>query len=77
MPDCCGGSSRDTALEAYHRKESKTRGCTDVVPLLAFLVNWGVLFYVVHLARTTGGEVFNPGDTNALASVFEQIDEMT
>ena len=54
MPDCCGGSSRDTALEAYHRKESKTRGCTDVVPLLAFLVNWGVLCYVVHLARTTG-----------------------
>ena len=32
---------------------------------------------IVNLARTTGGEVFNPGDTNALASVFEQIDEMT
>lgn len=32
---------------------------------------------IVNLARTTGGEVFNPGDTNALASVFEQIDAMT
>ena len=32
---------------------------------------------MVNLARTTGGEVFNPGDTSALAGVFSQIDEMT
>ena len=32
---------------------------------------------IVNLARTTGGEVFNPGDTGALSSVFTQIDEMT
>ena len=32
---------------------------------------------IVNLARTTGGEVFNPDDTQALANVFSQIDEMT
>lgn len=32
---------------------------------------------IVNLARLTGGEVFNPGDTKALADVFKRIDEMT
>ncbi|MGC6488137.1 MAG: vWA domain-containing protein [Planctomycetota bacterium] len=32
---------------------------------------------IVNLARTTGGEVFNPGDAAALADVFSQIDDMT
>lgn len=32
---------------------------------------------IVNLARMTGGEVFNPGDTNALKGVFSAIDEMT
>lgn len=32
---------------------------------------------IVNLARTTGGEVFNPGDTNALKGVFAAIDDMT
>tara|TARA_R110002072_G_scaffold109160_2_gene236402 strand:+ start:42303 stop:43223 length:921 start_codon:yes stop_codon:yes gene_type:complete len=32
---------------------------------------------IVNLARTTGGEVFNPGDTNALKGVFNAIDQMT
>lgn len=32
---------------------------------------------IVNLARLTGGEVFNPGDTNALKQVFEHIDRMT
>ena len=32
---------------------------------------------IINLARTTGGEVFNPGDTNALKGVFSAIDEMT
>jgi len=32
---------------------------------------------IVNLARMTGGEVFNPGDTNALKQVFERIDAMT
>jgi Ca-activated chloride channel homolog len=32
---------------------------------------------IVNLARLTGGEVFNPGDTNALKGVFADIDEMT
>jgi Ca-activated chloride channel homolog len=32
---------------------------------------------IVNLARMTGGEVFNPDDTRALASVFQRIDEMT
>jgi Ca-activated chloride channel family protein len=32
---------------------------------------------VVNLARMTGGEVFNPGDTRALGEVFERIDGMT
>ena len=32
---------------------------------------------IVNLARLTGGEVFNPGDTQALAGVFKKIDEMT
>lgn len=32
---------------------------------------------IVNLARTTGGEVFNPGDTNALRNVFSEIDTMT
>ncbi len=31
---------------------------------------------IVNLARMTGGEVFNPGDTNALEGVFQRIDEM-
>lgn len=32
---------------------------------------------IVNLARLTGGEVFNPGDTRALEGVFRRIDEMT
>ncbi len=32
---------------------------------------------IVNLARLTGGEVFNPGDTKALDDVFKRIDEMT
>ncbi len=32
---------------------------------------------IVNLARTTGGEVFNPDDTKALDDVFRRIDEMT
>lgn len=32
---------------------------------------------IVNLARMTGGEVFNPDDTRALAAVFKRIDEMT
>lgn len=32
---------------------------------------------IVNLARLTGGEVFNPGDTQALAGVFARIDEMS
>jgi Ca-activated chloride channel family protein len=32
---------------------------------------------IVNLARMTGGEVFNPDDTKALADVFVRIDEMT
>lgn len=32
---------------------------------------------IVNLARITGGEVFNPGDTRALDGVFRRIDEMT
>ena len=32
---------------------------------------------IVNLARMTGGEVFNPGDTNALKGVFTAIDSMT
>ncbi|MBM3973584.1 MAG: VWA domain-containing protein [Planctomycetes bacterium] len=31
---------------------------------------------IVNLARLTGGEVFNPDDTKALADVFVRIDEM-
>jgi hypothetical protein len=31
----------------------------------------------VNLARLTGGEVFEPGDTKALAAVFQRIDQMT
>jgi Ca-activated chloride channel family protein len=32
---------------------------------------------IVNMARLTGGEVFNPGDTQALKGVFQKIDEMT
>ncbi|MFY9342577.1 MAG: vWA domain-containing protein [Planctomycetota bacterium] len=32
---------------------------------------------IVNLARLTGGEVFNPEDTKALADVFLRIDQMT
>lgn len=32
---------------------------------------------IVNLSRMTGGEVFNPGDQQALENVFRQIDEMT
>ena len=32
---------------------------------------------IVNLARMTGGEVFNPGDDNALKGVFAEIDKMT
>ena len=32
---------------------------------------------IVNLARLTGGEVFNPGDTKALEGVFQSIDEMS
>ena len=32
---------------------------------------------IVNLARLTGGEVFNPGDTQALKQVFERIDQMS
>jgi Ca-activated chloride channel homolog len=32
---------------------------------------------IVNLARLTGGEVFNPGDTKALGEVFARIDQMT
>ncbi len=32
---------------------------------------------IVNLARMTGGEVFNPDDTRALAAVFKRIDDMT
>lgn len=32
---------------------------------------------IVNLARVTGGEVFNPGDTRALKDVFARIDQMT
>jgi Ca-activated chloride channel family protein len=32
---------------------------------------------IVNLARMTGGEVFNPGDTVALKGVFQSIDRMT
>lgn len=31
---------------------------------------------IVNLARLTGGEVFNPGDTQALKQVFQRIDQM-
>lgn len=31
---------------------------------------------IVNLARLTGGEVFNPGDTKALDDVFQRIDKM-
>lgn len=33
--------------------------------------------HMVNLARMTGGEVFNPGDTKALTGVFQSIDAMT
>lgn len=32
---------------------------------------------IVNMARMTGGEVFNPDDTKALAEVFQRIDQMT
>ena len=32
---------------------------------------------IVNLARMTDGEVFNPGDANALKNVFAEIDKMT
>lgn len=32
---------------------------------------------IVNLARLTGGEVFNPGDTEALEGVFKAIDAMS
>ena len=32
---------------------------------------------IVNLAVTTGGDVFNPGDTEALKEVFRAIDQMT
>lgn len=32
---------------------------------------------IVNMARLTGGEVFNPGDTRALEEVFKRIDQMT
>ncbi|MCR9244723.1 MAG: VWA domain-containing protein [bacterium] len=32
---------------------------------------------IVNLARASGGEVFNPGDTKALEGVFKSIDEMS
>ncbi|MEO6593188.1 MAG: vWA domain-containing protein [Planctomycetota bacterium] len=32
---------------------------------------------IVNLARLTGGEVFNPGDTRALGECFKHIDKMT
>lgn len=32
---------------------------------------------IVNMARLTGGEVFNPGDTQALREVFQHIDRMT
>jgi Ca-activated chloride channel family protein len=32
---------------------------------------------IVNMARLTGGEVFNPDDTKALAEVFARIDQMT
>jgi len=32
---------------------------------------------IVNLARLTGGEVYNPGDPNALRGVFANIDKMT
>jgi Ca-activated chloride channel family protein len=32
---------------------------------------------IVNLARLTGGEVFNPDDTQALDDVFKRIDQMT
>ena len=31
---------------------------------------------IINIASYTGGEVFNPGDDNALKSVFEKIDRM-
>lgn len=31
---------------------------------------------IVNITRATGGEVFNPGDTQALDGVFQRIDEM-
>ena len=52
------------------------------------MVNDGIVIYDVHVAdggvpdeivnlvANTGGEVFNPGDKNALAGVFKKIDEM-
>jgi Ca-activated chloride channel family protein len=52
------------------------------------LKNENVVVYAVHIADTappdpivnitsmTGGEVFNPGDTDALADVFQRIDAM-
>ena len=48
----------------------------------------GVVVYAVHIAESeppdaivnitsiTGGEVFNPGDTDGLKRVFQAIDEM-
>ncbi|MCC7398448.1 MAG: VWA domain-containing protein [Planctomycetes bacterium] len=32
---------------------------------------------IVNMTRLTGGEVFSPGDTKALAEVFQRIDQMT
>ncbi len=32
---------------------------------------------LVNIARLSGGEVFNPGDTQALKGVFERIDKMS
>ena len=52
------------------------------------LVNEGIVVYGIHIAEgevpgpvvnittLTGGEVFNPGDPQALASVFQKIDQM-
>ena len=47
-----------------------------IVVYAVHVASGGVPDSIVNLTRTTGGEIFNPGDKAALSAVFKQIDAM-
>ncbi len=65
--DLSGGNDADIARRCLEQ---------DIKVYAIHIADYDVPAEVVTLTTQTGGEVFNPGDPEALASVFQKIDSM-